>query len=311
MPVELQIIRADQSRQVDALRVLFAHFSPEEQTARLEDTLLAVTRGTLNLDQLWLAEWNGEPVGAALVMRQADGVSLVWPPVITFPSETVAIRDQLMAAICTALDDPQVKFGQCLLTAEESSDAAWLADYGFQCTADLFFLARSLEEQPDLQSCDLELSSEAFSDDENADRFANVIERTYSGSLDCPDLNGTRTGIEALAGHRLSGEFHPRGWRLYRTNNVDAAVLLLNEHPDQDAVELTYFGVVPEFRGRGIGRQLLADAMQSGRDWQRAAIFLAVDARNTFANELYADAGFQEVARRAVWLRFPRAAARE
>lgn len=307
----VRILSADSSRQVEALRMLFSRFPLEEQTARLEDTLLAVQRGALDLSGLMLAEQCGRSVGAALVMRQADGIALVWPPVIDGAEEDRQVGQELMAALCRELDGPDVRFGQCLLSPEELAESAWLRQFGFEPAAELFFLARTLEiEVPEADGLP-NGTVEIFAESENAARFAALIERTYERSLDCPLLNGRRTGVDALASHRLSGQFHPRGWRLYRQEDRDAAVLLLNEHPDQDAVELVYFGVAPEFRGQSWGRRLVTDAITLSRSWKRAAIFLAVDAGNTFATQLYAGCGFQEVARRSVWIRFPPGSARQ
>lgn len=300
----LRIVRAHGDKQIPALRVLFANFPEEEHESRLNDTLAAIDRGTLSLEHLWIAERDGTAVGAALVMHQADGVSLVWPPVILTDQASDEIRRGLMTEVCRELDRLPAKFGQCLLTPAEAAESGWMADFGFSCRTELFFLARSLETSYLIDELPTDLAVEIFDDAANKPRFAQLIEQTYRGSLDCPELNGTRTGDEALAGHRLSGAFQPRGWRLYRAQSGDAGLLLLNEHPDQDAVELTYFGVAPEFRGRGLGRKFLADAITTARSWNRAVLFLAVDAGNDFANRLYAEAGFQEVARRSVWLRF-------
>jgi mycothiol synthase len=221
------------------------------------------------------------------------------------------VGQALMTALCRELDSPDVRFGQCLLSPEEMAESVWLRQFGFEPAAELYFLARALEvEIPDADEVPPG-AVEVFAESENAARFAALIERTYEGSLDCPLLNGRRTGVDALASHRLSGQFQPRGWRLYRQDGRDAAVLLLNEHPDQDAVELVYFGVAPEFRGQGWGRRVVIDAITLSRSWNRAAIFLAVDAGNTFANPLYAGCGFQEVARRSVWIRFPSGSARQ
>lgn len=306
----LNIVHANHDRQMTALRILLSQFPPEEQEARLQDTMQSVERGAIDLDGLWLAEQHDQAVGAALVMAQADGVSLVWLPVTTCQGDESVIRPALMETICQELNGPRVKFGQVLLSQAESDGSAWLAEYGFEIAAELFFLARSLEE-PLPESSEGEVDYETFDEPHNDDRFARLIERSYFGSLDCPRLNGQRTGVDAISGHRLSGEFHPRGWRLYRQDDEDAAVLLLNEHPDQDAVELVYFGVAPGFRGQGWGRRMLTDAVLMSRSWNRAVIFLAVDAANTFANDLYAEFGFQEVARRVVWLRFPNTSARK
>ena len=308
----MHIVRADGDRQAAALRILFSKFPITEQEERLRDALLSVERGTLDLAGLWVAEDGGEAVGATLIMHQADGVSLVWPPVTLNGIERPStIRSSLMDAIIEELDRPGIQFGQCLLSPGETEEAELLREFGFEAASELYFLARGLEEPwPEADSpSDVEI--EQFDEATNFDRFAALIERTYVESLDCPRLNGTRNGREAIAGHRLSGEFHPRGWRLYRSAGRDAAVLMLNEHSDQDAVELVYFGVAPEFRGRGWGRRLISEALTATRSWNRAAVFLAVDAANNFANGVYAEFGFQELARRIVWLRFPGAARRQ
>lgn len=307
---QIVVVRAEAQRRAAALRILFSPFPADEQGDRLRDALLSAERGSLDLSGLWLAEDVSGPVGATLVMHQRDGVSLVWPPVVAGTDEK-RVAAALMRQICQELDQPGVKFGQVLLSPEEKDEAALLSEYGFEMVAELFFLARSLEEPYPEPAWEPDIEVETFDETVNVERFARLIERTYLGSLDCPRLNGTRTGTDAIAGHRLSGTFHPQGWRLYRVGGRDAAVLLLNEHPDQDAVELVYFGVAPEFRGRGLGRRLLADAMTTSRSWKRAAIFLAVDAGNTFANGVYAEFGFQEVARRQVWLKFQADSARQ
>ncbi len=307
----LQILRADAGRQVAALRILFSRFPVDEQEARLQDALLSVQRGALNLAGLWLAERHGRPVGATLVMSQPDGVSLVWPPVITESEDSESIPHALMAVVCRELEQPAVKFGQSLLSPDEVNEAGLLSEYGFEIGAELYFLARSLGEPWPRAELPGNVSAEEFDERRNLARFETLIEQTYVDSLDCPLLNGQRTGTEAIAGHRLSGVFHPRGWRLYRADGRDAAVLLLNEHPDQDAVELVYFGVAPEFRGEGFGRRLIGDALALAQSWNRAVMFLAVDAGNNFANGLYAEFSFQEVARRVAWLRFPQISARK
>ena len=286
---DIQILRVTQARQVEALKILFSRFPIDQQAARVEDTLLA--------------ERGGVSVGGALVMHQPDDVALVWPPVIQDRADERRIGGALMTAVCRDLDDSRARFAQCLLSPEEADEAGWLLEFGFSSAAKLYFLARSLEEIPAVEPGLDEF--ETFVEPGNVERFAALIEQTYEGSLDCPMLNGRRSGADALASHRLSGQFDPRGWRLYQSGGRDVAVLLLNEHPDQDAVELVYFGVAPDYRGRGFGRRVLGEALALARSWKRAAMFLAVDAGNAFANQIYSAWGFQEVAQRNVWLRFP------
>ena len=62
--------------------------------------------------------------------------------------------------------------------------------------------------------------------------------------------------------------------------------------------ELVYLGVVPEARGRGIGRALLAQAMRDTAEMGLPQMGLAVDVANQPAVRLYEEAGFKEIRRR-------------
>ena len=78
---------------------------------------------------------------------------------------------------------------------------------------------------------------------------------------------------------------------------------MMNEHPDQDAIELVYFGILPEFRGQGLGREVLTDGVHAASLTGRSVLYLAVDCGNIYANALYSELGFVELARRRVMLR--------
>ena len=53
----------------------------------------------------------------------------------------------------------------------------------------------------------------------------------------------------------MSGDFDPARWKLYRWNNQDAGVLLMNDHPEQSSWELVYLGVAHDCRGHDLGRR--------------------------------------------------------
>ena len=319
--MKLTVIAADLSNRDAALRLLFARFPVEEQAARLRDTLLASVQGRLNLKGLLLATVDEMPVGAALVMLQPDGIALVWPPVVSCGAvDEVAVEDALMLEVCRQIDATDARLGQSLLTPDDVVEAGLLARHGFIHAADLFFLARALQpSDAELSVADSHDESllagrnvivERFRDD-NASRFAAVIEQSYQHSLDCPYLKDFRSGAEAIASHKLSGVFDPSSWLLYAIDSRDAGVLLLNEHPDQDAIEIVYIGVTPESRGLRLGRRMLRDGVRLAADRGRAAMFLAVDCENSFANAVYSEFSFAELARRRVLLRHPHGLARQ
>lgn len=297
---------------VPALRLLFARFPVEEQEIRLQDAIAASERGTLVLDHLLIALKGDLPVGSALVMIQADGVALVWPPVISCGADDpTVVEDLLMQEICRRIDAAPVKLSQSLLAVDDEADSRVLSRHGFAQAAEMYFLAKTLTPS-DVATLprDAAITTETYRSD-NADRFERLIEATYQGSLDCPFLTGVRSGRDAIVSHKQSGQFNPDRWHLYQVDGQDAGVILLNDHPDQDAAELVYVGVAPAARGRGLGRRMLSDGVHSSVELGRAVMFLAVDCENRFANALYSEFDFAELARRRILLRLPSGLARQ
>jgi len=82
--------------------------------------------------------------------------------------------------------------------------------------------------------------------------------------------------------------------------------LLNGAHPatgSAGSVELVYLGLVPEARGRGLGRRLLEHGLALLKGRSERAVVLAVDERNTPAMKLYREAGFRPSLRRVAFIR--------
>jgi ribosomal protein S18 acetylase RimI-like enzyme len=133
--------------------------------------------------------------------------------------------------------------------------------------------------------------------------FRAVLQATYLGSLDMPELEGTRGLDDILAGHQSAGLFVPDRWRLGRIPGEPeaAAVLLLAEAPGRDAWEVVYLGLTPAARGRGLGRAAIRHALELARG-HAPVLELAVDLRNTPAVRLYQSTGFTPRDHRSVHL---------
>ncbi|NIA21176.1 MAG: GNAT family N-acetyltransferase [Anaerolineaceae bacterium] len=131
--------------------------------------------------------------------------------------------------------------------------------------------------------------------------FTQVIERTYEGSLDCPQLDRLRSAADALAGHRSSGHFTPQGWLLARRDGEAAGLVLVNRAVGRSACSLVYMGVVPEHRGTGLGRALVGQAIGKTSELGGDVLTVAVDSRNTPARKLYEEVGMRRVGSRHVY----------
>ncbi len=154
----------------------------------------------------------------------------------------------------------------------------------------------------------------------------DTLERSYVGTLDCPALAGLRRGDDVLDGHLHSGVFEPTLWTILRFRSGPhagrtAGVCLFNSSPPPAAsasgvgaggsLELVYFGLVPEARGRGLGRLLLRHGLDGLRGRRESTVMLAVDDRNAPAHALYREAGFRLRFRRIAFIRSVRGAAGE
>jgi ribosomal protein S18 acetylase RimI-like enzyme len=133
--------------------------------------------------------------------------------------------------------------------------------------------------------------------------FRSVLQATYYGSLDMPELEGVRSLDEILLGHRSAGRFVAERWQLGHLPGEPeaAAVLLMAEIPGRNVWEIIYLGLTPPARGRGLGREALQHALKLAQPhvpW----VELAVDLRNKPATRLYHSSGFVVRDRRAVHL---------
>ena len=86
--------------------------------------------------------------------------------------------------------------------------------------------------------------------------FRSVLQATYIGSLDMPELEGARSLDDIMETHRAAGRFDAERWQLgYIAGKPEAAsILLLAEVPSRDVWEVVYLGLTPAARGCGLGR---------------------------------------------------------
>ena len=132
--------------------------------------------------------------------------------------------------------------------------------------------------------------------------FKSVIARTYQDSLDCPELESIRDMEDVIACHKAAGAFVPRWWKVLFLNDQPVGALILSPLKNNPSMDLTYMGLCPEARGRGLGNILLSEAFQCARQCRCQGVTLAVDSRNHPAYRLYERFGFTEIFRRSVLL---------
>ncbi|QDU78677.1 Mycothiol acetyltransferase [Polystyrenella longa] len=302
----IHVSAANGEKQERALRVLFHDMLPEELQSQINIVQEANKRGDLQLEGLYLAEEQGEDVGACLTLTQRDRSAFVWPPVVLDAINWERVGSALLQEIQKQQDVVGVLYAQAMLDPDALDERSLLEKNGFEPLAELYFM----ECQPDRQKtthpqlrAGKECRSTSLEELGETGPFREVLERTYEETLDVPQFNLMRSGEESLESHRLNGPFDPALWFLYYVGDTPAGLILLRNYDADDRWEVAYMGVVPEHRGTGLGTFMLQEAVNRARALQRSVVFLAVDSRNHFALEIYERIGFQRMTVKQVLIR--------
>lgn len=251
---------------------------------------------------LHVAESAGRAFVACAGLDLPGRVSLLMVPSSCFGRCAADVLGRLLARAAQAAADRDQRFAQILLDpeiADQARSAVLQADFIY--LASLQYMARGAFDPARIQPVpQVEWATLA---EVSGDLFAATIQRTYLDSRDCPALTGVRSMEEVLASHRCAGEFDPAGWYLLRHAGHNAGVILTARSPQRTALEIVYTGLVPEARGRGLGRLCVHKAILRARDLAIPSVSLAVDSGNEPALRLYAGLGFAAYSTREVWIR--------
>lgn len=129
--------------------------------------------------------------------------------------------------------------------------------------------------------------------------------------------------LEVVAIEEISN-LSPWGWEAYHAElqSTTTSLLLVARVPGNasrsdyivgfivvrqmaDEIHINNIAVRPDFRGRGVGRQLLQTALGWGRDKQASQAVLEVRAGNQGAQQLYQSCEFEVIGRRPRYYKSP------
>jgi RimJ/RimL family protein N-acetyltransferase len=199
-----------------------------------------------------------------------------------------------------------VKLAQALLEVDDVGSAKALGLAGFRRLDELIYMRRPRpatgEFVPNVGALPASMSVTTWSPgDDEAIKVA--LEKSYVGTLDCPELCGMRSTDDVLASHRQTGTWDPRCWWVIREGETPVGAMLFNPCPEQESIELVYFGLDPSLRGKGVAGTLLRIGLNGLVGRAELTVACAVDARNAPARKLYERAGFSEFGRRVAMVR--------
>ena len=205
------------------------------------------------------------------------------------------------------------------------------AEFGFENAATLQYLSGGLDgdsattNAPDANRPAVALHVSVVDSDNNSAvaQFSNLVGATYVGSLDCPKLSSHRTASEIVASYRTAASYRPGWWMTLAAaddpatpigclimachggdHSSTAAETGANDSTDPAPVaELVYMGLLPEYRGRGLGRRIVETARATARAAECQRMILAVDLTNGPAVDAYQTFGMTPVMKETVWVK--------
>jgi GNAT superfamily N-acetyltransferase len=177
---------------------------------------------------------------------------------------------------------------------------------GFVSLAKLVQMERSLRDES-VRPSSKSITTSPFQlvpyDQMPAAEWIALVDQTYVGTLDVPELNGLRTTKSTLDGYASAMHGEPLRWWSILFEDQTIGCLLLSPL-DRDC-ELTYVGLVPTMRNLGHSKQIMDHAIEWCRSKGMTRMNLAVDVRNTPAIKAYMASGFNATRFIRAWLYQP------
>ncbi|QDT38941.1 GNAT family N-acetyltransferase [Stratiformator vulcanicus] len=253
----------------------------------------------------------GEVIGGVLGVVAADGTGMTWIP----GGIDRLVRQRLLQAIADELVDMGAAFSQVLLQPPlDAPNRDLLAASGFQFGTSVQCLGRELGSPvttvntavkalpSDPPSRGPRFRAVAFSEFRDETALAELLERTYIDSLDCPLIAGLRSGRQAISAMRETGIVREDRWFVYLWDDAPVGTLLANDTAD-GCREIVYLGVDPNARRRGLGHQMLSDAVATASADGCLKIGTQCDDSNYSAIRLYGNHGFSSTATHHVFFK--------
>lgn len=277
------------------LELVFGRLPPEARQRRVAHVLEDVAAG--QSFELWGGR-REQLVAAALVQLQTAHTAHVCPARSVAEEDEHTAREVFEAMIASL--SGRITFAQASLDVNDVDAAEMLVGQRFRLLATVRCMLRLL---PRIGAEEVDEKLEWIDyDTAGHDRFCQVAQATYAGSLDCPELESLRDVDDVLSGYRAAAPFDPGLWWIVRHEQRDVGCLLLTRQSAEQC-ELTYMGLTHEARGHGLGRRLVQRAQTLAHRQGCKRLVLAVDAANWPAVALYDEAGFITWDERQVYAR--------
>jgi ribosomal protein S18 acetylase RimI-like enzyme len=293
----IAISRASPHDLMPAIRLLLG--PGDDLELRAEHCLGAFAAGEYDPDGLFVAQdAAGTVIGVALVQVLPGALGVAWPP----RGENRGIEDVLTLTACDWLRESGVRVCQAFSTSLECADMAPLERNGFSRVTELVYMRRDVDLEGGWGGSPEVPASCSQGTGAPEPEQIGVLIATHEESLDCPELNGLRTTEEIISSYFPDNQSKNAWWLTNGEEDKPVGVLLFDKGPEPSVLELSYLGLIPSARGRGLGGTALAFVNRIAGESGYRCVSVTVDARNEPALRLYQRHGFVETERRDVFL---------
>jgi len=279
----IEVAAAAPNRLPLACRLALGNAPADRLDTRAGRLFQLVRDGRFDPAGLLLAQLDGTPVGAIAAQALPGGIGVVLP---AYGLDS-AIRTKLVAAAIDFCRRAGMSLIHCLLDPEATDDAAILTAAGFARITRVEHMLRHGSSPFDPGRETLRYSTFVPYNSDLEAAFAAALQRTYIDTLDLPETTVDRPASQQLDGYRHGQPDPPRWWLVRDAHAADIGVVMLSESTLPDAWEIAYLGLVPEARGRGLGRELMRHVLAVAAGEKISDLGLSVDARNSRAIRLY------------------------
>lgn len=270
----------------EALLHLAAVHEPALQTALQSAKQVDAWEG------LWVSQQQGRIDGAIWVQPLGNATAQLW-----LPRQQGPVAQALLQAAYRWVVKQGITFCHTVLPPSHYGWEATLLAHRMTHLAELHYLSGSVTSSPLVSSSNKPaepIRLQAFTElDELAQKA--LIDDVSQESLDCPGLREALSSQALLAGFYQKAPYAPCHWYSIHVDDQPVGALLLSPLKDH-CWELLLMGVVPQWRGKGIGREVLQAAFRLAAQEGATEIMLTVDALNTPAQRLYQRAGLDRYA---------------
>jgi ribosomal protein S18 acetylase RimI-like enzyme len=241
-------------------------------------------------------------VAALYLLFLSGNSAILMPPDPTTRGVDRAALRSALESVLRHLDVRNLSYVQVLAEPEADQKQRLLRECGFRRLTRLVYLHRPSVVTDDGSPSPFSVSWIPYHEEKH-DAFARVLEATYDGSLDCPELTPLRTIDDAIVAHKAAGKFDPSLWEIASVDGEHVGCVLISPLVGGSLAEIVYMGAAPKWRGRGVGRLLLNRAIELCARCGASEISVAVDERNAPARQLYARFGFSPTGERDAYIR--------